>query len=200
MHLKKQRSKSCFLPPENFSAAGCMLAPLKIYVHWAASFIPCLRDSISLHLDNTNSAKINHERNICVFKARAITTHSSDAFLHQQRLSSYRKGQGLWWLDTQEQQRERVWDSQKESGVSMQTTEGARRVGEQRQRWSWEREEGGRAATVSSTRKNKAMDPTSRAHKGQQKSSHPRSVPWIRYSLTTYWLLSDRTNLTCNLE
>lgn len=44
---------------------------------------------------------------------------------------------------------------------------------------------GGRAAMVSQTHENEVMDPTSRAHKGHQKSSHQRSVPWVRFPLTT---------------
>lgn len=62
--------------------------------HHVSLFI--YRHSVVYHFSSTTPTdyRPNHKGNICASKDCAITTHSSDACLHKQRLCTYRKEVG----------------------------------------------------------------------------------------------------------
>lgn len=134
----------------------------------------------------------NHKGNICVFKACAITTHSSDACLRKQKLCSYRKASGCGGgLDMQDQQR-RVWELMRRRGVSVQTTEKVRGVWGQQQ-WP---ERGG--AGVLMVAHKRVSDHTSDVCLSGPMKVEPRHVSLV--CIIWNWFKSGRTDLSSKPE
>lgn len=135
----------------------------------------------------------NHKENICVFKACAITTHSSDACLRKQRPCSYGKAGGCvgGGLDMQEQQR-RVWELRRRRGVSEQTTEVVTREGGGAVMAVHKREDVGSRLQCLSVRDSGSCR---LGHLKQTLPGHDSVSPPCVICLRS-WLLSDKANLS----